>query len=794
MRPLFQFPLLCSALLLSLGFSGAVLAEQPDFAKQVEPLLIHYCYDCHGDGADKGDFDFEAIVDPKKWQYSQSHWKVVWENLRGSIMPPSDEEQPTPEEKALITEWIEKQIFRLDAQKPDPGRVTLRRLNRREYHYAVKDLFEIEYKADENFPPDDTGFGFDTISDVLTLSPLLMQKYLAAAETIASKAVPNEQARIPRVYLKPEHFTRVDDPNHKSGLTWLSFKHPTTYQRKQWIEHSGRYRVRVEFKVEGSPEATENTGDIILRVGDREIGRSTYGWDNREKIYFTKEVDLQRGDHELFFLTEKGRDAEQGQDWVYGVADHVLIEGPLNGEVLEYSRESQRIFPDGVPQPTVESRREFASKAIARIARRAFRRPVDEGIQNKLMALYRAGAEVEGGSFEEGVRFAITGILSSPRFLFRSEAQPRPDDPAEVVKLDQFAFASRLSFFLWSSIPDEELLDLAAKGELEKDLSNQVSRLLKDDRSMRFVRGFVGQWLGTSDVPGMTIDARRFLGKESSRDADRIFSYDLRTSMKNETEYLFRYLLSENRPATELLTADYSFLNDLLAKFYQLDEIKGRNMQKVSFPKGSPRGGLLTHGSFLVTTSNPTRTSPVKRGLFILDNLLGTPAPPAPPNVPELEEVLHEHKNKQPSMRELMEIHRQKPLCKSCHARMDPLGLALESFDPLGQFLTMDAQGRPIQTAGQLMTGEKFSDVQSLQDVLAGDRKVDFYRCLCEKVLTYALGRGVDYYDAPTIDRMVEELLTEPEHGGMRSLIYKTVWSFPFRYRRGDGDRLASDR
>jgi len=768
--------------------AGLSVAASPDFKKDVEPLLIHYCYDCHGDGSSEGDFELDKLAGDQK---AVEHWRSVWNNVRSSIMPPSDEEQPTPAEVETITRWISSAVFKVDPANPDPGRVTIRRLNRREYHNTVKDLLGVDYSTTENFPPDDTGYGFDTIGDVLTISPLHMEKYLAAAEDIARRAVPSGGARIPIQRVSHKHFARQDDPNYKKGMNWLSFQWPTTYKRNQRIDHKGRYKISLEFAIDGSPEATANTGDIILKIGDREISRQNYGWDNREKIVFQAEVDLEEGNHDVYFLTEQTNPAEEGEGWIFARGDHVQFEGPMDGSVLEYPPEFRRIFPTGAPQATVESRRKYARDVLQKIGGRAFRRPLDPETLERLMALYRVGAEGEEQTFEDGVRLALTGILTSPRFLLRAETQPQPDDPTKVVDLDDFALASRLSYFLWSSLPDQRLHDLAASGKLRDNLTAEIDRMLLDERSWRFTHGFVGQWLSAVDVTSISIDAPRALGVKSVGDAEKQFSQRLRGAMLGETLSFVRHLTLNDRPIGELLTADYSFINEELAKWYGVDGVKGSDFRLVHLPPEVKRGGILTHGSFHVVTSNPTRTSPVKRGLFILDNILGTPAPPPPEDIPTLEEAFEAHRAEKPTMRELMAIHAEKKLCASCHSRMDPLGLALESYDGTGRYRETSRSGKPIDTRGKLITGESFANVQELQKVLATDRRVDLLRCVTERMMTYALGRGMEYYDSTEIDRIVAELMAEEGGGGMGSLVHKVVWSRSFLQRRGDGDRLS---
>jgi hypothetical protein len=414
---------------------------------------------------------------------------------------------------------------------------------------------------------------------------------------------------------------------------------------------------------------------------------------------------------------------------------------------------------------------------------------VDAPTLAKLVAIAERTEREPGMTFEKGIGEALTAMLASPRFLFRAEIQPEPNNPSKIVPVDEFALASRLSYFLWSSLPDDELLALARDGKLRGNLRPQVDRMLRDEKSRRFVRNFAGQWLQTRDVETLNFDARRILRLRRGEEPEKFFNGQIRRAMRVETELLFGHLVQENRPLTELLTADYTFVNERLAEYYGLPAVKGQEMRRVSLAKDSHRAGYLTHGSFLLVTSNPTRTSPVKRGLFVLDNLLGTPAPPAPPNVPQLEETKR-RADKILTMRQTMEIHREKALCASCHARMDPIGLALENFNALGKYRDTE-QGEPIDTAGELITGEKFSSVEELVKILTTSRKRDFYRCATEKLLTYATGRGVEYYDAPTIEKIVESL--EKDGAKTRTLIYGIVESAPFQMRRGDGSRLLSD-
>lgn len=641
---------LIAIFVLTAAINDSIAAEtkQPtaDFSK-IQPVLENYCYGCHGYGAEEGGVVLDSLHENP--QASQEAWLAVWRNLRAQTMPPADEDQPSQEERDLVGNWIQSNVFKLDPKNPDPGRVTIRRLNRDEYRYTIEDLFGYRYKVDENFPPDDTGYGFDTIGDVLSMSPLMTEKYFDAAQEIVKEVVPT---------------------------------------------------------------------------------------DGKQDVWY------------------------------------------------------KRVFFDGPPPEGEKEREEYARKILKHFSSKAFRRPVEEETLNRLVEIQKHISSLPDRNFEHGIAQAFAAILISPQFLFRAEIQPEPNNPGKVVNVDEYVLASRLSYFLWSSLPDDELTKLASEGKLRENLRSQVDRMIDDPKSERFVERFVGQWLQAQDVESLSIDARRALGIRDLGDSLRVFSRTVRRAMREETEMLFEYVLKENRSAGELLTADYTFLNEPLAKFYGLEGIKDLDksrMKKVDLPKDSKRGGILTQGTFLVVTSNPTRTSPVKRGLFILDNILGTPPPPAPPNVPALEEI--RQRGKRLTMREQMELHASEALCKSCHSRMDPLGLSLEKFTYIGQYQE-DDNGQPIETSGKLITGEEFSSVKELSRVLANERKVDFYRCLTEKMLTYALGRGLEYYDTPTVDIIVDDMLAKD--GKLRDMIHTIVDSAPFQKRRGDGDLLSS--
>jgi len=531
-------------------------------------------------------------------------------------------------------------VLGIDPARPDPGSVTVRRLNRQEYANTIRDLLGVRFDTGDSFPADDTGHGFDTIGEVLSLSPMLMEKYFDAAEAIAAEAI---------------------------------------------------------------------------------------------------------------------------RDMAQDASARVLSAGP----------------PPAVPA----ERPEWLRTTLRSLADRAFRRPVDEATLDRIVGIATAAGGSADPAPARALAAGLTTILASPRFLFRVEsagrAVPGRDD---VAALDDWSLASRLSYFLWSSLPDAELTRLCRAGTLQPQLAEQVDRMLDDPKSDAFVRNFVGQWLQTRDVETLPFDARAVFGRKHGKMIERFNGGSLRWAMREQTELQFAHLVKANLPATDLLVGEATFLNEELAAYYsleKLDGLDGKRMKLVALPSGSHRAGLLTHGSFLLVTSNPARTSPVKRGLFILANLLGTPAPPAPADVPPLEKAATKG-GKNASTRQLMELHRSDALCASCHARMDPLGLALEHYNALGYWRD-DDHGQPIDTAGRLITGERFADVEELARLLAGPRRADYHRCLTEKLLTYSLGRTIEYFDAPAVDTIVAAMERD---GRMRTLLHAIVKSVPFTMMR----------
>lgn len=767
------------------GTPSAASGLPSPFVERVEPILFDYCYDCHGDGMRRGNLAFDRYDSESDLVADHDLWLAVLKNVRAGIMPPRNRPQPKEEELTALEEWIKGEAFGIDAANPDPGRVTIRRLNRVEYRNTIRDLMGVDYNTLEEFPPDDTGYGFDTVGDVLTVSPMLLEKYMQAAESIVRDAVPTASRVVPEQTIGGNRFRARDEPARGDRLT---FYEPATVSHRLDVDREGTYRLIVNLDVSGHFDFDPGRASVQFRLNGEERLREEFGWHNHKRFRFEFEEVWNAGRQEMELqLTPLVAEEEKRTHLDLRLVS-VRIEGPLAREHWIPTRNYDRFFFNGEPPLPEVARREYARELLESFASRAFRRPVDERTLDRLTAFAEANYSDPETSFEAGVSQAMVAVLASPRFLFRiEETDPnRPDDP--YPPLDEYSLASRLSYFLWSSMPDEELLELAARGDLRRNLRAQVNRMLADQRSEALIENFAGQWLQARDVEGVSINARAVLRREG---INRRFDFDrgLRLAMRRETELYFAHVLREDRSVVELLDSDYTFLNQQLAEFYGVAGVEGQEMRRVTLPAGSPRGGVLTQGTVLTVTSNPTRTSPVKRGMFILENILGTPPPPAPPDIPELEEAEQEFKDREPTMREMMQVHRENPLCHSCHARMDPLGLAFENFNAMGQWRETERR-QPIDTVGELITGEAFQGIQDLKRILAQERRMDFYRCLTEKLLTYALGRGLEYQDVHAVDQIVAEL--QAEAGRSSALVLGVIKSTPFQHRRKHLEQAAS--
>ena len=815
----------CALLILNAvpAWAGSNPAPYP---ANVLKILTTYCYDCHGDGMEKGKVAFDEFDSPAEVIAKRDLFFAALKNVRAGIMPPANKPRPDAEEQTELAEWIKKDVFRIDEQHPDPGKVTIRRLNRIEYRNTIRDLTGFDFKVDDELPPDDTGYGFDTIADVLTLSPMLLEKYMNAAELISREAVP----RVTRV--TPER-TIAGSEFHGSGdAAHLSFYQPAELSHTWKAEFAGKYRLKLGLEVHGQFEFDPGRCRAILQADGHEIWTNEFGWQNGKKFSFDLEQNWPAGDHALTLEVQPLTPADKRLNSLDLKLRDLVISGPFDGLHGTRPKGFDRFFWKDPPKSAKE-RKEYARQVLARFASKAYRRPVEERTVNRLAAIAEAVYQSPGKKFEDGIAEAIIPLLASPKFLFRIERTEPASAHDKFPVLDEYALASRLSYFLWSTMPDEELFNLAAKHELRDNLDKQIQRMVADHRAQALIDNFVGQWLQVRDIDGININERVVLARdrgeehqlehrfqrfrelqaipkekrspEQQQEIQRMiderrkraqnhdnFELDdgLRRAMRQETEMCFGYVLRGNRSVLELMQSDYTFLNEKLAKHYGITNVVGGEMRRVSLPPDSPRGGILTDGSVLIVTSNPTRTSPVKRGLFVLDNILGVPPPPPPANIPPLEDSEKAFKDHQPSLRETLELHRSKPLCSSCHNRMDPLGLSLENFNALGMWREKE-RGVPVDAAGKLITGEAFQDARDVKRTIVTRHKLDFYRCLTEKLMTYALGRGLEYYDVESVDRIVAAL--DQADGRFSALLNGVINSAPFQKTRNASINLASN-
>lgn len=797
--------------------------ELTSFRKTILPLLESHCYDCHGYGTQEGSVAFDAST-PEEIVTKPELWFRVLKMIRAGMMPPAEMEPLARDERATLDQWIVTRAFHSDPENPRPGHVTLRRLNRVEYRNTIRDLMGIDYDTRANFPADDSGHGFDNIGQVLTMSPLLLEKYLDAARDVVGRAVPRAAGtpRVKRIPGKQFHSSQEESNPKQRGPRWLSYREPATISYQFHAEHAGTYRFDLDLRTD--EKHVEDKFDYnrcqlkFLADGEVKLDRE-FSRLRGHLLSFTGELNWEAGDHALSFELEPLTPEEPDVRSPTVRINAVTIVGPWEEEFWIKAPHYERFFPRAVPDDDA-ARTTYAEELLREFATRAYRRPPGSATVERLVKLAIAVSAQEGQTFESGIAEAMIAVLASPRFLFREEELAPDQQAGESLFLDDWSLATRLSYFLWSTMPDAELIAQAAAGTLRENLLPQLERMLKDQRSDQLIENFVGQWLRARDVETALIngpevarrddapdlDARKRLARfrallrrnEESLTEDEKAEFkqlrqrirsdrtkydgaaltrDLRHAMRQETELLFERILRENRSVTELIDSDYTYLNERLAKHYGIPGVSGNEMRLVELPPESARGGVLTQGTMLVVTSNPDRTSPVKRGLFILDNILGTPPPPPPPNIPALEDAGTGQQRRTLTVAQALEIHRSDPLCSSCHSRMDPLGLALENFNALGKWRQTD-RGQTIEAKGQLITGEEFTDVETLKKILLEDHRLEFYRCLTEKMLIYALGRGLDYHDVVTVDGIVNRL--EQSGGKLAELIQGIVTSAPF--------------
>ena len=758
-------------------------------------LFDRYCVACHNQRLRTGGLALDE-VDPARAAVHAPVLEKVVRKLRTGQMPPEGRPRPAPAEIDAFATRLERALDRAAAADPNPGRVASRRLNRVEYVHVVEDLLGLEVDGDELLPSDMAGFGFDNNADVLSITPGLMSRYMAAATKISRAAVGSPDVR-PVMQLYQVGYERRDVragedlpfathgglavrhhfPLDGEYVFAVRLKRNETIETIDGIaENEHRIEIRIdhalveEFAIGGKYPGPD-PGSLIAVPEDDVEGQRLHEYRMTADHALEVRVPVEAGTRLLSVAFADSAPSPHPPGLLPGI-DKVFVSGPFGGATPGDTPSRRRIFTCRPRQ--AEDEEPCARAILARLARRAYRRPVESGDVEPLLGVYREGRRERG--FEAGVERALEALLSMPRFLMRVERQPADTPAGAAYRLSDLELATRLSFFLWKSIPDEELLDLAERNALSAPgtLARQVRRMLAGRRAERFMDDFAGQWLQVRNIFSQDPDGALFAG----------FNDSLRKAMVRETQLFFRSQVREDRPLQDLLRADYTFLNEQLARHYGVDDLYGSHFRRYAWDDDR-RHGLLGHASLLTVTSYANRTSVVLRGLWVLETLLGSPPPPPPPNVPPLPES---DRVRPTSLRERMEQHRDSPVCASCHRRMDPLGFAMEHFDAIGRWREHDG-GAEIDAAIE-WNGAAIDSPRAFREALlaSGD---EFAHTVAEKLLTYALGRGVDYYDAPALRRIVRDL----ERGGYRwsALVLGVVTSEPFLMRRAPAAETPAD-
>lgn len=738
------------------------------FTKNVQPFVAKNCYACHNDKARSGGLDLKSFQNTESVLGDRDHWEHVVEKLKAGEMPPKGIPRPDPADVIKVTNWIETEFARADKHmKPDAGRVTARRLNRVEYNNTVRDLLGINFRPAEDFPADDYGYGFDNIGDVLSLSPVLMEKYLAAAEKISKAAIFADA--LPKATVERQKNDTKDDE----------------FETKRAFAFDADYEFRAGMTGRRDPQ------DMVFYVDGAALKTCPLSLDPDKPRLCEVQIHLRAGEHVLStklirddaMLATKppekpvpagvNKNVNKKPPAVDPRIDYIEVRGPYKPSPPALSDAERRIFVCGHPRGGHNS--ECARVDLASIARLAYRRPVTLQEVDGLVRFVEM-AQKDGDSFEQGMRIALDAMLVSPNFLFRIERDAKPDDPTEQHRVSDLELASRLSYFLWSSLPDEELLRTAERGQLHKSgvLTAQVRRMLQDPKAAALVDNFGGQWLELRNLDSVKPDPDKFPE----------FTAELRDAARQETKLFFKEVIREDRSILDFIDGKFSYLNEPLAQLYGIPGVTGKEFRRVDLT-GDERSGVLTQASVLTVSSYPNRTSPVIRGKWILENILNAPPPPPPPNVPSLDEAGIGVKG---TVRQQFEAHRADPTCASCHMRMDPLGFALENYDAIGRWRTHEGKF-PIDASGTMPTGKTFNGPAELKAILKSNPEI-FTRALTEKMLTYALGRGLERYDRPVVDAIARRVAENHYH--FSTLIMETVKSMPFEMRRGEANRQTA--
>ncbi len=738
--------------------SAASASPQVVFDKEIKPFMLRFCA-CHGPKDPPGGVSLTNVSKVSAITSQFESWQHVSEVMQGHVMPPKDSPQPDAKLRERVATWISTTLNDAACEVKQPGRVTMRRLNREEYNNTVRDLFGVSIRPADEFPTDDVGYGFDNIGDVLSMSPLLMEKYVRAADKVAKAVIVSEVGkgvtrRIEAEKL-PEAPATVLLPNGRMLNSNTEIGETMTFTR------AGDYTLRARA---GAQQAGPDYAKMAFRVDGKTVGEEAEIKSNVDKPENAEvRIRIEPGKHRIGvaftndFFDPMARGNRKDRNLFVDYIE--VVEPPVaQGDLPEIHR---RIIPIS-PEP--DKRDATAKLILGKLAKKAFRRPVTAQEVERLCR-YVKMAEKEGDTFERGIQVAIQAMLCSPNFLFRVESDP-PGAKGDR-NVNDWELATRLSYFLWSSMPDDTLFALAEKGQLRKPevIKQQVARMLKDPKSKALADNFAVQWLTLKNLAYLQPDPKRFPA----------FNDKLRSAMQMETERFFQAVAQEDRSILDFIDGKFTYVNEPLAKLYGIEGVQGEEFRKVVLD-GKERAGVLTQASILTVTSNPTRTSPVKRGKWILEQMLGTPPPPPIPGVVPLEDS----KQLTGTLRQKMEQHRKDPLCASCHARMDPLGFGFENFDAIGAWRTTD-EGQMIDSSGELPGGLKFNGPAELRKILLL-RKDQFTRNFIEKMLTYGLGRGLERFDRCNVEEMAKDVSNEKYR--FSSVIMQVVMSDPFLKRR----------
>lgn len=773
---------------------------EPSFKAEGVAFLKTHCIKCHSGDKPKADLKLDGFTDDASLLKDRKTWQRVIDTIKAGEMPPSNKPQPTATERDTFLKVVDGVFERHDrTAKPDPGRVTMRRLNRNEYNNTIRDLVGVDFNPAEDFPSDDVGHGFDNIGDVLTLPPVLLERYLAAAETIMARAitpvppkppvrgvgVPFTEPAGPKIPLKNNFRVvthKADGTPIETGPIFTRYQNLPSdgayvAQAGVYVETTGTKPVKVALLAgcakDAKGAATDAEAEQIAGAAAKSLRPFVVLKTFEVKARDEKKTDTLRAEIPPDIGLDKIAVAlvkpEAGEPAPTLYVRYMSLEGPLDARPTTH----RKLLACDPKKPQAEQSREV----LERFASRAYRRPVTKDELERLTKL--VDARIKGGDkWEAAMQFALTAVLVSPKFLFRVELDGSAVANASgSYPIDEYQLASRMSYFIWSSMPDQELFDLAAKKQLTANLDAQVKRTLRDPKARALTDNFVVQWLQLQPLKNANPDPKKFPQ----------FNDGLKAAMLTETKLFFAEIVREDRSILTALDADFTYVNGPLAKLYGIPHTPkgGRRRDYEEFVrvelKGTNRGGVLTQASVLTVTSNPGRTSPVKRGRYVLEQLLGTPPPPPPPDVPELEK--DGKAVNAGTLRQQMEAHRANPACANCHAKMDGLGFGLENFDAIGGYRTKDGDAA-IDSSGELPGNVKFTGPAELKKVLLS-KKDQFAKCLTEKMLTYALGRGLEFYDRRAVDGITAAVAKGDYK--FSALVTEIVKSDPFRMRRGKG-------